>query len=788
MDPSPARYGIGQPVRRVEDARFITGRGGYVDDLRQHGECHGALLLSPHAHARIRSVNTDAAKAAPGVLLVLTGSDVERERLGGLLPNFMPQDIGGPTGLRTRRPILVSDRARCVGDRVAFVVAERLDQARDAAELVEVDYEDLPATVGVEHATAPGSPDVWDEVPGNVCFTLREGDEAGTDAAFARAARTVALRLENNRLSPNSMEPRVSTGRYDPAADSFTLHTSSQAPHAVRTQLASHVFDLPETAFRVIAPDVGGGFGVKADAYPEDALVLWASRRLVGRPVRWASTRSEGLLTDNHGRDQVVRAEMALDAEGRILAIRSRALHAVGSYIVSAAVAPLLYSIRYTPGTYVVPHVSIATSAVFTHTAPLGVYRGAGRPEGIYVVERLLDEAAVTLGIGPDEIRRRNFIPPDAMPFRTKTGAVYDTGEFARLTAECQTLADWDGFETRRAASEAAGRIRGRGLAYYIEHAGIFNDRMDLRFDPSGAVTILAGTHSHGQGHATAFAQVASEWLGVPFEKVRFVQGDTDAVPFGRGTYAARSALLGTAALRQAADEVIAKGRRMAAHLMEAGESDVVFEDGAFRVAGTDKSVTMTDTAKAFYRKAGLPPGLSLGLDATGAASGDVPSYPNGVHVCEVEIDPDTGETRIDRYAVVDDVGRPINPMICEGQIQGGLAQGIGQALIENVVYDPDSGQLISGSFMDYAMPRADDMGQLETRFSNVPCATNPLGVKGVGESGSIGAPPAIMNAVMDALRPLGVRHLDMPATPARVFGAIAAARRDHSPARSAKP
>ena len=769
----PARsYGIGQPVRRVEDVRFLTGRGAYVDDVQPASLCHAFVVLSPHAHARIRGIDTSAAHQAPGVRCVLTGEDVKAEGFGGLPPNFMPEDIGGPKGLRTRRPILAIDKVRSVGERVAMVVADTLAQARDAAELLEIDYEPLPAVVNVEDAVEPGAPVVWDECPGNVSFMLTVGDEKTTEAAFAKATHRISLRLENNRVAPNAMEARAALGIYEASDGTYTLYTSSQAPHAVRTQVAGHVMGLPETSIRVIAPDVGGGFGVKADAYPEDALVLWAARKC-GRPVKWIGTRSDALLGDNHGRDQVVHAELALDGAGKILAIRAHALHAVGSYIASAAVAPLMYSLRYTPGVYDVRTLFLTTKAVFTHTAPLGVYRGAGRPEGIYVIERLMDEAAARIGISPDEIRRRNFIAPSQMPYASATDGIYDSGEFERLMDECMALADWTGYSKRQAESKRNGKLRGRSVSYYIEHAGIFNDRMDIRFDPSGAVTILAGTHSHGQGHATAFAQLVSEWLGVPFQSIRYIQGDTDKVPFGRGSYAARSAVIGSAALRNATNAVIDKGRRAASEILEAAVSDIVFEQGIYKVSGTDRMIPLTAIAKSLYRPVHLPNEVGLGLEGSGTYGADIPSYPNGCHVVEVEIDPSTGRVAIDRYTVVDDCGVAINPMICEGQIQGGLAQGIGQALIENVVYDRQSGQLLTGSYMDYGMPRAADMGTLTTQFSCVPCKTNPLGVKGVGESGTIGAPPAVMNAVIDALRPLRIAHVDMPATPARVWDAI---------------
>ena len=510
-------YGIGQPVRRVEDLRFLTGAGNYVDDIDLLRLCHAVVVTSPHANARIHAIDSSAAQKAPGVLCVLTGADVKADGLGALPPNFMPEDIGGPKGYRTHRPILVPDHARCVGDRVALVVAETQEQAHDGAELLKIEYEQLPAVVHIEDAVKPGAPNVWEECPGNVVFTLGVGDEKATEATFAKAAHHVSVRLVNNRLAPNAMEGRAAIGDYDRASDSYTLYTSSQAPHAVRSQMAGFVFGLPETKFRVIAPDVGGGFGVKADAYPEDALVLWASRRC-GRPVKWCATRADALAGDNHGRDQVVQAELAVDAAGKILALRAHALHAVGSYIVSAAVAPLMYSLRYSVGSYDVQTLWLTTKAVFTHTSPLGVYRGAGRPEGNYVIERLLDLAALKVGIGPDEIRRRNFIKPGAMPYTTPTGSVYDSGEFERLMRECMALSDWQGYAARQKESKRAGKIRGRSVSTYIEHAGIFNETMSVRFDAGGTVTIVAGTHSHGQGHATAFAQLVGEWLGVPFE------------------------------------------------------------------------------------------------------------------------------------------------------------------------------------------------------------------------------------------------------------------------------
>jgi carbon-monoxide dehydrogenase large subunit len=768
------KFGIGQPVRRTEDRRFITGRGRYVDDITLPRQAHGVLLLSPHAHADIIRIDTAAAQAAPGVLCVLTAADIAAEGLGGFPPLFMPEDMGGPPGFRTNRPVLAQDRVRFVGDRVAFVVAETQAQARDAAELIEVEYNPLPALVSVEQAVAEGAAPIWEACPGNASFTLAFGDKAATDAVFATAPRQVKLKLVNNRLSANAMEPRAAIGVHDSAEDGFTLYTTSQNPHGARQMLAQVIFHMAETKLRVISPDVGGGFGMKADPYPEDALVLLAARRL-GRPVKWVASRSESLLTDTHGRDQVVVGELALDNDGRILAIRAEALHNVGAFIVGAAVAPLVFSLRFIPSLYDVRTIFVSTRAVFTHTAPLGPYRGAGRPEATYLIERLVDQAATELGIDPAEIRRRNFIRPEALPHMTPTFYNYDSGEFGALMDECLVLADWDGYPARAADSRARGKLRGRGIGCYIEQGGIFNERMELRFDPSGNVSIIAGTHSHGQGHATVFAQLAAEWLGLPFEQIRFVQGDTDAVPIGRGTYAARSSLVGGCALKAAADVAIEKARRMAAHLMEAAPEDLVFADGAFTITGTDRAMPMMEVVKAFYRPAHLPPGIDLGLEASGSYEAEVPNFPNGCHVAEVEIDPSTGEVAILRYSLVDDTGRALNPLIVEGQIVGGLAQGIGQALMEDLRYDPQSGQLLTGSFNDYCMPRATDLPDLAMGFRDILCKTNPLGIKGVGESGTIGAPVTVVNAILDALRPMGVRGLDMPATPLRVWQAMQA-------------
>jgi carbon-monoxide dehydrogenase large subunit len=761
-----SKFGIGQPVRRVEDSRFIMGRGRYVDDIELPRQCHGVLVMSPHAHARIKHIDTAKAAAAEGVLAVLTGADAQAEGLGRLSP-AMPEDMGGPKGFRSLRPVLAADKARAVGDRVAFVVAETLAQARSAAELLAIDYEPLPAVTSVEDAVKSGAPVIWDECPGNAAFTLAFGNKEATDAAFAKARHVVSLRLENNRLSANPIEPRAAIGDYHADDGTYTLHTTSQNPHGNRSAIAG-VLKVPETKLRVISPDVGGGFGMKSGGYPEDALVLWASRR-IGRPVKWTSMRTEGLLGDTHGRGQVVRGELALDQHGKILALRVNALHAMGSHIFGASVVCIVFALRLATGVYEIPALHATGKAVFTNTAPLAPYRGAGRPEATYLVERLLDHAAETIGLDHAEIRRRNFIPAAKMPHKTLTGMTYDSGDFTRVMDECLKLADWDGFPARAARSKQNGKLRGRGLAYFLEEASVFNDRMALRFDPSGHVTITAGTHSHGQGHATVYAQMVCEWLGVPFESIRFVQGDTEEVSVGRGTYGSRSMMVGGNALKHAADAIIAKAKPMAAHLMEAAAGDIEFEDGQFHIVGTDRSMRLTDVAKAFYRPAHLPRQFEVGLEAAGFYAPEPPNYPNGCHTCEVEVDPQTGMVDLVRYAAVDDVGRVINPLLCEGQIHGGIAQGVGQALMEAIVYD-SGGQLLTGSFQDYCMPRAEDFPDLATEFSEILATTNPLGVKGAGEAGATGAPPAVIGAVLDALRPLGVDHIDMPATPARVW------------------
>jgi aerobic carbon-monoxide dehydrogenase large subunit len=765
------KFGIGQPVRRLEDPRFITGRGRYVDDIDLPRQAYGVVVMSPHAHARIKAIDTAAAKAAPGVLAVLTGVDVAADGLGSLIP-LMPEDMGGPKGFRTPRPILAAERVRAVGDRVAFVVAETLAQARDAAELIVVDYEPLPTVISMEEALKTGAAAVWDEAPNNVAVALMMGDKAATDAAFAKAKHVVSLKLVNNRVNANSIEPRVDIGQYHPESESYTLHTTSQNPHGHRQHIARDVFKMAEVKLRVISPDVGGGFGMKGAVYPEDALVLWASRRCDGRPVKWVSTRAEAFLGDSHGRDQIVTGELALDEQGKILGLRVDALHGMGAYVFDASMVVPLFALKLAPGVYNIPAVFAAAKAVLTNTPPLQPYRGAGRPEAAYLIEQLLDRAAHDLALDPIELRRRNFIPASAMPHKIHSGVAYDSGDFRRVMDECLKLADWDGFAQRAKESKKHGKLRGRGIGYFVEEAAIFNDRMVIRFDPSGTVAILAGTHSHGQGHHTVYAQMLHEWLGVPLDSIRFVQGDTNEVAVGRGTYGSRSMHVGGNALKKAADAIIEKAKPMAAMMMEAAAADIEFKDGSFHIVGTDRALPLTAVAQSLHRPMFLPPQFDVGLEASGTIAAEPSNYPNGCHLCEVEIDPETGVVSLARYVSVGDVGKIVNKLLCAGQIHGGVAQGVGQALMESIVFDGD-GQLLTGSFQDYAMPRADDFPDMVSELVEVPATTNPLGIKGAGEAGATGAPPAIISAILDALRPLGIDHIDMPATPLKVWQAI---------------
>jgi aerobic carbon-monoxide dehydrogenase large subunit len=769
------RFGIGQPVARTEDPRFLTGRGRFVADIDLVRQTHAVFLFSPHAHARIRAIDKSAAEQAPGIHAVLTGQDWVADGLGTLDPEVMPEDMGGPKGYRTKRPPLAIDRVRYVGERIAVVIADSEAQARDAAELIAVDYEVLPAVVAVSDAVHPEAPLVHDDIPGNVLVTLHMGDADAVEPAFARAPHVARLSLANNRITAVTMEPRGCIADYDAGAGRYTLYSSTQHVHGVRHALAHQILHVPESRIRVIARDVGGGFGMKGGLHAEEAVVVWAARR-VGRPVKWIASRTEALLGDNDGRDQVIeQAELALAADGRILALRWSGMHNAGAYVEAAGAVCIIFSLKLASTVYDIPAVSVTSRLVLSNTAPTVPYRGAGRPEAVYLMERLIDRAAREMQIDPAELRRRNLIT--AFPYQTRTGWTYDSGDYAAAMTKAQALADWSGYAARQAASAAAGRLRGRGIAYYTDNTGIFNERMELRFDPSGDVTILAGTLSHGQGHETSYAQMVADWLGMPAEKIHLSQADTDEIAIGRGTYASRSMMVGGSALRAAADEVIERGKRFAAHFLEADAADIAFEVGSdggnFTIAGTDRAIPLSQVAQMSFIPVGLPAELGVGLQGAGAFSADVPSFPNGCHICEVEVDPETGAIVLERYTVVDDIGTVVNPLLARGQIHGGIAQGAGQALIEDVIYDRDSGQLVSGSLMDYGIPRADTLPAIAIDFSPVASLSNPLGIKGVGEGGTVASTPTVMNAILDALAPLGVSDVAMPATPERVWRAI---------------
>jgi carbon-monoxide dehydrogenase large subunit len=767
-------FGIGQPVRRVEDRRFLTGRGRYLDDISRPREAYAFMLRSPHAHARIRSIDT-APAAGPGVLGVFTGADLAADGIGTI-----PCLSGVANMAVPPRPAMASGRVRHVGDTVALVVAESVALARDAAERIAVDYEALPAVVDTGRALAAGEPSVWPELsdqhPGNLCFEWQIGDQAAVARAAAAARHRVALSLVNNRVVAHSMEPRGALGEYDPGEDTWTLWSSTQGSHFLRNLLAEHVFHVPENRIRVVTPDVGGGFGMKLFLYPEHILVLWAAKKL-GRPVKWVPERSDSFMTDTQGRDNLTRLELLLDNELRFLGLSVAITANMGAYLSNFApeIPTIAGAVMYS-AVYALPAVHVAVKGVFTHTVPVDAYRGAGRPEAAYAVERLIETAARRLGVGADELRRKNFIRPAALPYTTPLGLVYDSGDFARNLEDALAAADAAGFAARRQASRAHGRYRGLGHAVYIEQSGFPPDEFaELRFDPAGTLTVLMGTQSSGQGHQTAYAQLAAERLGVPLDKIRVLQGDSDAIAFGRGTGGSRSIPVGGAALVHAADKLIAKGKKIAAHLLEAAEADIDFKDGNFQIPGTDRAVAIDAVARAAFNPAQFAPGIEPGFAESGHFTPPAPTFPNGCHLCEVEIDPETGHVAILRYLVVDDFGVVVNPLLLAGQVHGGIAQGIGQALLEHCVYD-ESGQLLSGSLSDYALPRADDLPALEFSYNVVPCQTNPLGIKGAGEAGAIGAPPALVNAVVDALAELGIEHLDMPLTPERLWRAIGAA------------
>jgi carbon-monoxide dehydrogenase large subunit len=779
--------GIGASVRRKEDARFLGGRGHYTDDINRPGQVYAFIRRADRPHARINGIDSAAAMNAPGVLAVFTGADMAAENIGGLPCGWQIHSKDGSPMVEPPHPVIAVGKVRHVGDPMAVVVAETKQQAKDAAELLEIDYQDLPAVASVRDAVAAGAPLVHDEAKGNICYDWQLGDKGAVDAAFARAAKVVKLDLVNNRLIPNAMEPRAAVGEYDPNADSYTLYTTSQNPHVIRLLMGAFVLHIPEHKLRVVAPDVGGGFGSKIFHYSEEAIVTWAAAK-VRRPVKWTAERNESFMSDAHGRDHVSTAEMALDNEGHFLALRVSTLANMGAYLstFSTSVPTYLYG-TLLAGVYKTPAIYCEVKAVFTNTVPVDAYRGAGRPEATFLLERLVDVIAHDTGIDRIELRRKNFIPPDAFPYQTPVALVYDSGNYFMTLDAALKASDWAGFEARRAAAKAKGKLRGIGVSTYLEACGIAPSAVvgqlgaraglyevaNVRVHPTGSVTVFTGTHSHGQGHETTFAQLVSAQLGVPVDQVEVVHGDTAKIPFGMGTYGSRSLAVGGSAMVKAMDKVIAKGKKIAAHLMEASADDIEFKDGKFTVAGTDKVKTLPEISLAAYVPHNYPiEELEPGLEETAFYDPKNFTFPGGCHICEVEIGQDTGVPEVVRFTAVDDVGRVINPMIVEGQVQGGVAQGIGQALLEKATYD-SQGQLLSGSFMDYTMPRANDVPNISVGTEMTLCTHNPLGVKGCGEVGAIGSPPAVINAVVDALKDYNVRHLDMPATPLKVWAII---------------
>ncbi len=759
------RFGAGQSVRRLEDQRLVTGTGSYTDDITRPGQAQAHVLRSPHAHARIRSIDTRAALAAPGVLAVLTASDLNAAGIGPIPVGYMPRNVDGSLSRPPRRPVLADSRVLHVGEAVAFVIAETHVQARDAAELIAVDYDPLDAVAFQRDAVAAGAPQLWDHLPGNIAFDFAMGDKAATDTVFTEATHVVGLDLINNRVVPTPLETRGAIGEVDERGR-LVLTTGSQGSHSLRDSLCE-VFGAEPADFRVICPDVGGGFGMRLFLFPEHVLVLHAAR-LLGRPVKWIADRSEAFLADTHGRDHVTRAELALDADGRILALRVDTLANLGGYVSQyGAFVPSQAGVGMMPGVYTMRAMCVRVRGVLTNTAPVDAYRGAGRPEALYLIERMVDAAARKLHLAPDEIRRRNFIPPDAMPYRTIGGHTYDSGEFAAAMDEAMRRADWAGFVQRRTESERRGRFRGIGMSYYVEACGGGSDEgAEIRLEADGTAKVLIGTQSTGQGHETAYAQMAADALGLPPEKVRVIQGDTDQVKDGRGTGGSRARPVGGAATAKAADALAERLKALAAPVLGAQEDELELADEAVQVTGTNRFISLAELAR------------QAGGTIVEAARFKPPAttYPNGCHICEVEVDPETGQVEVVGYTIVDDVGIVLNPLLLAGQVHGGTVQGIGQALQELAAYD-SNGQLLSGSLMDYALPHARDVPPIDFTTRPVPCRTNPLGVKGAGEAGSIGAPPAVINAVVDALAPLGVRHIDMPAPPLRVWRTIQEAR-----------
>ncbi len=786
----PKDSGIGASPKRREDVRFLTGRGRYTDDINLRGQSYVHFLRSDVAHGKINGIDTSAAERMPGVIRIFTGADFEG--VGGIPCGWQITDRQGNPMQEPAHPVLAQGKVRHVGDPIAAVVAESREQARDAAAEIAVDIAELPAVIDMRAALQDGAPKVHDDLTSNLCYDwgFIEDNKAATDAAFETAPHVTTLELVNQRLVPNAMEPRVAIGDYASHSGESTLYTTSQNPHVIRLLMGAFVLGIPEHKLRVIAPDVGGGFGSKIFHYAEEAFCTFAAKQLE-RPVKWTSSRSEAFLSDAQGRDHVTKVQLALDAEGHFLAYRTETLANMGAYLstFSTSVPTYLHG-TLAAGNYKTPLIYVNVKAVFTNTVAVDAYRGAGRPEATFQLERLIDKAAREMGIDPVEIRRRNFIQPDEFPYGTPVAVEYDTGDYDATLDKVLEIADWDGFDARAADSAKKGLWRGRGINTYIEACGIapsalvgqlgaragLYESATVRVNATGGLVVMTGSHSHGQGHETAFPQVIAEMIGIDESMVEIVHGDTANTPMGMGTYGSRSIAVGGSAMVRATEKIIAKAKKIAAHLMEASADDIELKDGQFTVAGTDKSVAWGDVTLAAYVPHNYPlEDIEPGLEETAFYDPSNFTYPAGAYVCEVEVDPETGRVTIDRFSAADDFGNVINPMIVEGQVHGGLAQGLGQALLENCVYD-ENGQLLSASYMDYAMPRAKDMPSFGVDHScQTPCTHNPLGVKGCGEAGAIGSPPALVNAVIDALQRGGknVTHIDMPLSPSRVWAAM---------------
>jgi len=763
-------FAIGQGVSRFEDPRLVRGDGRYTDDIKLPGLAHGVVLRSPHAHAKIKSIDTAAAKSAPGVLAVLTSADIKAAGYGDLpVPGGLKRRDGSPM-YRSRYPILVEDRVRWIGDSVAFVVAETVAQALDAAEMITVDYEELPAVTSTAEAPKPGAPRVWDDCPDNICFVELIGDKAAVDAAFARAAHVTRHRFVINRITAATMEPRGAVGDYSAADGRYTIYTPIQRPHPTRADLAK-LLKVPESKVRIVTGDTGGSFGMKSPIFNETPLVLLASK-LTGRPVKWISTRTEAFLSDAQARDNVTEAELALDKNGIFIAFHVKTFAAIGAYLQHSMPAFVLNA-GTLAGVYRTPAMHVDITAVFSNTNPMRPYRGNGRPEAAYVIERMVDLAAAELGMDPTELRRRNYVPPSAMPFKTGLTFTYDSGEFEKNMDLALDLADRKGVKARKAEARKRGKLLGFGLSNTIERAGApSTEGAEVRFDRSGSLILFSGSNSQGQGHETVFKQLVCDRLGLDPKEAQYIQGDTDQVFYGEGTGGSRSATLAGSAFHLATEKVVTKARAIAANMLKVEEADLKFDEGVYSTNKTNRTLSVKEIAAASFDTANLPRGMEPGLFATAVYKAPVNNYPNGCHTCELEIDRETGKVEITRYSVVDDFGTVLNPLLLHGQVHGGIAQGAGQALMEDIHFDA-SGQLVTASFMDYAMPHAHDLCDMEVESNPVPTKTNPLGVKGAGEAGCVGALPAVANALVDALSEFGVRHIEMPATPERIWRAM---------------